>query len=138
VEGFAVGSYDEPTVELGTLNWTVGLAVCGFGFWTAAVVMVAVAVEVVAWSLIGGGLNEVGLTIGLAVEKVVDGIGFVDCDIVVEYEDDIEPVGGELLLMLLLLLANVGFVLLETDISVYWVRDVDVDVVVDGVDDTAN
>lgn len=86
-----------------------------------------------AWSLIGGGLNEVGLTIGLAVEKVVDGIGFVDCDIVVEYEDDIEPVAGELLL-----LANVGFVPLETDISVYWVRDVDVDVVVDGVDDTAN
>jgi len=135
VEGFAVGSYDDPTVELGTLNWTVGLAVCGFGFWTAAVVTVAV--EVVAWSLIGGGLNEVGLTIGLAVEKVVDGIGFVDCDIVVEYEDDIEPVGGELLLMLLLL-AYVGFVLLETDISVYWVRDVDVDVVVDGVDDTVN
>jgi len=101
--------------------------------------MVAVAVEVVAWSLIGGGLNEVGLTIGLAVEKVVDGIGFVDCDIVVEYEDDIEPVGGELLLILLLLmLANVGFVPLETDISVYWVRDVDVDVVVDGVDDTVN
>lgn len=133
MEGFAVGSYDEPTVELGTLNWTVGLAVCGFGFWTAAVVTVAVAVEVVAWSLIGGGLNEVGLTIGLAVEKVVDGIGFVDCDIVVEYEDDIEPVGDELLL-----LANVGFVLLETDISVYWVRDVDVDVVVDGVDDTVN
>lgn len=89
--------------------------------------------EVVAWSLIGGGLNEVGLTIGLAVEKVVDGIGFVDCDIVVEYEDDIESVVGELLL-----LANVGFVPLETDISVYWVRDVDVDVVVDGVDDTAN
>lgn len=96
----------------------------------------------VAWSLIGGGLNEVGLTIGLAVEKVVDGIGFVDCDIVVEYEDDMEPVGGELLLilllLLLLLLPNVGFVPLETDISVYWVRDVDVDVVVDGVDDTAN
>lgn len=133
MEGFAVGSYDEPTVEPGTLNWTVGFAVCGFGFWAAAVVMVAVAVEVVAWSLIGGGLNEVGLTIGLAVEKVVDGIGFVDCDIVVEYEDDIEPVGDELLL-----LANVGFVLLETDISVYWVRDVDVDVVVDGVDDTVN
>jgi len=27
VEGFAVGSFDEPAVELGTLNWTVGLAV---------------------------------------------------------------------------------------------------------------
>jgi len=92
-----------------------------------------VAVAVVAWSLIGGGLNDVGLTIGLAVEKEVDGIGFVECDIVVVYEDDIEPVGGELLL-----LANVGFVPLETDISVYWVRDVDVDVVVDGVDDTTN
>jgi len=99
--------------------------------------VVTVAVDVVTWSLIGGGLNELGLTIGLAVEKVVDGIGFVDCDIVVEYEDDIEPVGGELLLMLLLL-PKVGFVPLETDISVYWVRDVDVDVVVDGVDDTAN
>jgi len=99
------------------------------------VVTAAVAVAVVAWSLIGGGLNDVGLTIGLAVEKVVDGIGFVECDIVVVYEDDIEPDGGELLL---LLLANVGFVPLETDISVYWVRDVDVDVVVDGVDDTAN
>jgi len=92
----------------------------------------AVAVAVVAWSLIGGGLNDVGLTEGLAVEKVVDGIGFVDCDIVVEYEDDIEPVGCELLM--LLLLANDGFVPLDTDISVYWVRDVDV--VVDGVDDT--
>jgi len=99
------------------------------------VVTDAVAVAVVAWSLIGGGLNEVGLTMGLAVEKVVDGIGFVECDIVVVYEDDIEPVGGELLT---LLLVNVGFVPLEIDISVYWVRDVDVDVVVDGVDATVN
>lgn len=134
----------------------------------AAVVTVVVPVAVVGWSLTGGGLNEVvGLTEGLAVEKLVDGIGLVDCDIVVEYDDDIEPVGGgggelekvgfvppdekvgfvppdekvglvppDEKVGFVPADEKVGFVPLETDISVYWVRDVVV--VVDGVDDTAN
>lgn len=79
-------------------------------------------------------MYELGFTMGLAVENVVDGAGLVEWDIVVEYDDEIEP--GELLLAN----ATVGLavpVVTDADgdaCSVYWFLDVDVDVV-DDVDD---
>lgn len=52
------GTLLEAAVELGTLNWTVGLAVWGLGFWAVA----------------DGGLNELlGFTDGLTVENMVEG-----------------------------------------------------------------
>lgn len=69
----------EAAVELGTVNWTVGLAVWGFGFWTVA----------------DGGLYELlgGFTDGLTVENVVEGavaglLGWPTVVGVDEYDDD--------------------------------------------------
>lgn len=85
-----------------------------------------------------GGLCELGFTMGLAVENVVEGTGLVECDIVVVYDDDTEP--GEVLANAVAA-AAAGLVVpaVGTDASVYWFLDVDVDVVDEGcVDDTAN
>jgi hypothetical protein len=84
-----------------------------------------------------GGLYELGFTAGLAVENVVEGMGLVECDIVVVYDDDTEP--GVLLLANVTVGLAVPVVTVDGACSVYWFLDVDVDVVDDVDDDeTAN
>lgn len=112
-------------VELGTLNWPVGLAGCAAGlvvFWT---VEAAVVVPYTAGSLLGG-LCETGLTDGLTVEKLAEVTGEPPADwpTVVEYDDVTEP--GALLLAGVNVAVGGGFEPLDVDSSVYWYRDVDV------------